>query len=123
MAVQSTRNNSAVHQLVRLSSQGDYAIVDQQASQVLRDSHQHHGTRLFELYQTTKRILLSGSAAQRHRHTAPAVASDPYDTSDWEDPGSDSEYIVAQSIANLVSYYLIHVEHGSPGALASLASA
>ena len=111
MAVQSTSNNGAVHPLVRLSSQGDYAIVDQQAAQVLwatHDSPHQHRNRLFEFYQTTKRkavIVLSGSAAQRHCCTAPAVASDPYDTSDWEGPDDSSAYFIAQTIAKSVSYY------------------
>lgn len=109
------RGAEGVHPLIRLSSQGDYAIVDQQAPQVLRehDVRTPHGP-LHEFFYTTKRkavaVLLRPSANVRHQrghtpiYTAVSSARDPYDTSDWEDADdTNDEYIKAQHIADSVS--------------------
>lgn len=117
------KGSGAVHPLTRLSSQGDYVVVDRQAAQVLgtetarriEQAQSPYGV-FYELYLTTKRkakSLLSRRAVgvspalsrnqldQSRSRSNPATV-DPYDTSDWEDassPKSEEDLIDARNVA------------------------
>ena len=117
-----TKSSGTVHPLTRLSSQGDYVVVDRQAAQVLRtatarriEQAQSPYGIFYELYLTTKRkakSLLSrpavGSSPASSRNqldqsrSNPAAVSDSYDTSDWEDasnPKSEDDLRDATNVA------------------------
>ena len=123
MAISGTESSGAVHSLTRLSSQGDYVVVDSQASQVLRAVKIENAPRspnriFYELYYSTKRKAKSllyrphSPEPEELRHVASAAGStafgepDPYDTTDWEDghnPVRREDYIQTKIVADLVS--------------------
>ena len=121
MAAKGTKSSGAVHPLTRLSSQGEYVVVDRQAPQVLRpatakrieQAQSRHGI-FYELYFTTKRkaesllsrpVLGSSPSSSQNRldqSRSNPVAVDPYDTSDWEDasnPKSEGDLRDATNVA------------------------
>ena len=106
----------SVRHLTRLSSQGDYVVVDQEAPYVLRaatrikKAQSPYGV-LYEFYHSTTskaKSLFSRPQPQSAGAAAAAVAerstcTDPYDTSHWDDKQTDREhYIVAEHVAILV---------------------
>lgn len=140
MAVQDTQSSAcgAVHPLTRLSSQGDYVVVDQQAPQVLRSLRRirharSRGGLFYEAYHSTmcraKAWLYRPTAADKSgsehktasptertgsQHPAPLTSApaDPYDTSDWadaKDPKHREDYIDAKAAAGYVSQKLYNI--------------
>lgn len=114
MAVQDTKSSGAVHPLTRLSSQGEYVVVDRQAAQILRTAsvrriqqgQSRHGM-FHELYFTTKRKAKCWLKRSRNQSRSDPVAVDPYDTSDWEDasdPKSKEDLRDATNVALEVSW-------------------
>ena len=100
----------SVRHLTRLSSQGDYVVVDKEAPSVLLKSatrikaaHSRCGL-FYEVYHSTKskaKSLFSGPPQSTGLTAAVSGPStDPYDTSDWDDEQSDEEhYIIANNVA------------------------
>ena len=115
MSNQPEKFTHSVRQLTRLSSQGDYVVVDEEAPSVLFKSAtrikaaQSRCGLFYEVYHSTKskaKSLFSGppqvtgAAAAAAAVHVPDPSTDPYDTSDWDDEKSDKEhYIVANHVA------------------------
>ena len=103
-----TRSPS-VHGLTRLSSQGEYVVVDREASRVLRsptlrriEKAQARDGLFYELYHSTKSKVKSVLSRPPQSAGTAAKVSDtnPYNTSDWHDKRSDREhYIQAKHVA------------------------
>ena len=113
-----TEFTHSVRGLTRLSSEGDYVVVEREASCVLQSatrikkSQSPYGL-FYEVYHSAKskaRSLLSArpqgkSTAAVAELRADPINSDPYDTSDWDDEQSDKvHYIHANNVARYVSY-------------------
>lgn len=104
----------SVRHLTRLSSQGDYVVVDEDAPSILLKSArrikaaQSRCGLLYEVYHSVKskaKSLFSGppqstGAAAAAAAAVPDPSTDPYDTSDWDDEQSDkTHYINADHVA------------------------
>lgn len=104
----------SVRHLTRLSSQGDYVVVDKEAPYVLKSATRIKNAQspygvLYEVFHSTKskaKSLFSrpsqfvGAAASVDKRS---TCTDPYNTSDWNDKQSDRQhYIAAENVATLV---------------------
>lgn len=113
MSGQGTESTDGVHPLTRLSSQGDYVVVDHQAGPVLRATRIEQprprlNGLLYEFCHAVKSSLLSArpSAERPFPPTtlAAATAQCP-NTSGWDDAGERSDdYIDAKHAAEAVNY-------------------
>jgi hypothetical protein len=108
----------SVRSLTRLSSQGDYVVVDPEAPYILQSatrikkSQSPYGV-FYEAYHSIKKLLFS----RHHQSTVAAAAAaavvadprsstdpnSPYDTTDWDDEQTDiKHYIEAKDVATNV---------------------
>ena len=116
---QSEKFGHSVRDLTRLSSQGDYVVVDQDAPYILQSATRIRKAQspfglFYEVYHSTKskaKCFFSGppqsTAAAQVADVEPG--GDPYDTSGWDDKQTDEEhYITASHVATRVSRVILN---------------
>ncbi len=101
----------SVRGLTRLSSQGDYVVVDPEAPYVLQSAkrikkYQSRYGVFYQVYHSIKKLFFSGphqstvAAATVVTVVDPSDPNPPYDTTDWDDEHTDRKhYIEAKDVA------------------------